>query len=150
MDSAWFAIGDMCYADAVISWNQLFGQRSQETHWSRLTEKIKIPEGDKLRPFGRDMIIEYLSISNEEWVRYHKEMVDMRNMRIAHLNLSQTVDVIPNLTKAMRCSYLYRDWLTEALHLGKRLGIDINISSQRAKDASEIFRSQIHNAYNGI
>jgi hypothetical protein len=150
VDSAWLAIGDMCYADAVVSWNQLFGQRSQETHWSKLTKQIKIPEGGKLRPFGRDMILEYLSITDEEWIRYHKEMVDMRNVRIAHLNLSQSVDSIPNLNKAMWCSYLYRNWLTEALHLGNRIGLNISVSEQRAKDVTEIFKNKIHNAYNGI
>ena len=46
--SAWVNIADLCYTDAILSWNKLFGQRNQETHWSKLAPKVKIPEGDKL------------------------------------------------------------------------------------------------------
>lgn len=148
--SAWVAIADMCYADAVISWNQLFGQHSQETHWSKLVSQLTIPPDDKLKLFGKEMIIDYLGISNDEWNLYHQRMVETRNVRIAHLNVTHSIDTLPNITKAMQCCYLYRDWLTEALHFGNRQGFNINVSEHRASDAVKIYKEQIYKAFNGL
>jgi|TARA_R100000501_G_C2612296_1_gene106593 hypothetical protein len=149
-DSAWPALSDICYSDAIISWNQLFGQRSQETHWTKLVKNIEIPDGDKLKPFNKEMIITYLGIIEKEWEAFHKLMVDSRNTRVAHLNVGFSIYTLPNITKAMHTAYLYRDWLTEALHLGNRLGYNINVSQDRAKDAVEKYRELIANAYSGL
>lgn len=149
-DSAWSAMRDLCYSDAVITWNQLFGQKSQETHWSKLTSQIQIPAGDKLKPFNKQMIIDFLEISEQEWIDYHDLMVNMRNKRVVHLVAEFPLETMPNISKAMHCCYLYRDWLTEALHLGNRLGHKLTISDQRAQDVVKIFESQIIHAYKGM
>lgn len=148
-DSAWASIMQLCYAEAVLSWNQLFGQQSQETHWSHLVNEFTIPPEDKLKPFSKEMILRYLSISDEEWGRYHQSMVNVRNVRIAHLNVAHAIEVLPNITIAMHCCYLYREWLTEVLHFGNRQGFNIKISSDRASDAVKFFENQIREAYIG-
>lgn len=149
-DSAWPAISDICYSDAVISWNQVFGQRSQETHWTKLVHKIEIPTDDKLKPFKQEMIAMYLGVTETEWEEFHKLMVNARNTRIAHLNVGYKIKNLPNITKAMHTAYLYRDWLTEALHLGNRIGYNIKISQDRAKDAVKKYREIIARSYNGL
>lgn len=151
--SAWVNIADLCYSDAILSWNKLFGQKNQETHWSKLSPQVKIPEVDALRPFDRDLIIEFLKISEEEWNNYHKSMVDFRNTRLAHLNMKQRVEMLPNLTLAMHCCYLYRDWLSEALRMANRSGQSghkIKVADQKASDSVKFFKEQIKLACNGL
>ncbi|MCU8091650.1 hypothetical protein L5M18_08745 [Shewanella sp. SM20] len=149
-DHAWGSIMNMCYAEAVISWNQIFGQTSQETHWSKLVSQITIPPGDKLKIFNKEMILKYLKISEDEWVKYHQSMVDFRNVRIAHLNIQHTIEVIPDITKAMHCLYLYREWLTEVLHFGVRQGFNIKICNDKAADTVRCYKEQIHKAFNRL
>ncbi len=88
---AWPSIADMCYSDAVISWNSIFGVYSSETHWKTFVSKIEIPKGDELKDFNKDMIIEYLGITETTWGAFHKSMVDARNTRIVHLNTKQKI-----------------------------------------------------------
>ena len=77
-------------------------------------------------------------------------MVDVRNVRIAHLNTTHFLGELPNITKAMHCSYIYRDWLLEALLLANRMGSNFIVSDTRAKDAVNTYRAQIEKAYNGL
>ena len=149
-ESAWESIVDICYSDAIITWNQIFGQRSQETHWSKFVEKLEIPKGDKLKPFNKDIIISYLGVSEKEWAEYHQSMVDVRNVRIAHLNTDHSLETLPNITKAMHCAYIYRDWLLEAILLANRMGFNFKVSETRAKDAVNTYRAQIEKAYHGL
>ena len=149
-DSAWRSIADICYSDAVITWNQLFGQRSQETHWTKFVSQLKIPKGDKLKPFGKEMIIQFLDISEDEWNKYHHSMVAVRNLKVAHLNVNQPVDELPNVTNAMHCAYLYRDWLMEAMLLANRMGYNFKVDKNRAKDCVNIYKGLIEKACKGI
>lgn len=148
-NSAWPSIMDMCYADAIISWNQVFGQRSQDTHWSKFVKKLKLPEGTKLKPFTKQIILDYLEITDEEWKIYHCSMVKMRNIRIAHINISESLDV-PNTTWALHCCYIYREWLIQALHILKENGLDIKITEDKSKQVLLTFKEQINNSYNGL
>lgn len=149
-DSAWLSIADMCYADLVISWNSLFGQNSQETHWKNFVSQITLNENQKLKIFDKEMLISYLNITESEWAAYHNEMVDTRNVRIAHLNVAKPIKQLPNLTIAMHCCYLYRDWLMELLQLKQNDGLPVKVSQQRAKDAVKIYSQQIQSAYVGL
>lgn len=149
-NGAWPSIMDMCYADAVISWNSVFGGDNNETHWKKFVSKISIPKEDKLKPFDKQMIIEYLGITDQEWKKFHKVMGDVRNTRIAHLNVKQNLHELPNITWAMHSCYLYREWLIQSLHLGNRLGYKIKIADQTTKQVVNEFKSQIKSAYTGL
>jgi len=149
-DSAWLSIADMCYSDLVMSWNSLFGQDNQETHWKKFVNKITFSKDLELKLFDKKMLLLYLNITESEWAIYHKEMVNTRNVRIAHLNISKTVEQLPNITIAMHCCYFYRDWLMELLQVKQKEGLQIKISQQRAKDAVNIYSQQIKSAYTGL
>ena len=149
-EGAWPSIMDMCYADAVISWNSIFGQRSQETHWSKFVSKITIPKNDKLKPFDRHVVIGYIETNEEEWTAFHTAMVNVRNTRIAHLNTNKDLHGLPNITWLLHSCFIYREWLIQALHLGNRLGYEIKITDQNTKEVIEGFKSQIANAYTGL
>lgn len=114
-----------------------------------MVDQIVIPDNDLLKPFNKTMIVRYLEITEKEWDNFHKLMLSTRNTRIAHLNTSCLVDELPNLAKVMHSAYLYREWLTEALHLGNRLGYKINISEDRARDAVAKYTELIARAYKG-
>ena len=147
VESAWPAIADMCYSDAVMSWTQVFGQNSQETHWRKLVERLPIPPAENLKPFSQEMILSYLKISSNEWKAFHRSMLEMRNTRLAHMNISCGLDEYPNITYALQSAYIYREWLTESLLLGNRLGYKINVSEDRAEDAVLRYRNLIAKAY---
>ena len=147
---AWLPIADMCYADLIISWNCLFGQNSQETHWKKFVDQIILTKEDNLKLFSKNMLLSYLDIDDEDWSAYHEEMKNTRNVRIAHLNTNVNIDVLPNITIAIHCCYLYRDWLMELLCVMQKRGIVVNVSQHRAKDAMQIYLQQIKKSYSGI
>lgn len=150
LGSAWVPIADMCYADLVICWNGLFGQNSQETHWKKFVAQITLTKEDNLKLFNKDMLLSYLDISETEWSSYHEEMKNTRNVRVAHLNTNIDINHLPNITIAMHCCYLYRDWLMELLCVMQKRGLQLKVSQQRAKDAVQIYTQQIERAYAGI
>lgn len=147
-ESAWPAIADMCYSDAVLSWTKIFGQKSQETHWRKLAERIPIPPSENLKPFSKEIILSYLKINIEEWDAYHRSMLDMRNTRLAHMNVAYHLDDFPNITYALQSAYIYREWLTESLYLANRLGYKFNVSDDRAEDVVFRYKKLIEKAYN--
>jgi len=53
---AWISLCDICYAEAVISWNGIFGTDAQPSHWKQLLELLPVPEFSDLRPFSSDVI----------------------------------------------------------------------------------------------
>ncbi len=55
-EAAWLSIVDMCYSDAIISWNAIFGNNSQETHWEKLLEVLPPPLNSALKPFSKAII----------------------------------------------------------------------------------------------
>ena len=74
-------------------------------------------------------------------------MVDVRNVRIAHLNTNVEVPHLPNTTWLLHSCYIYREWLIEALHLGRRLGFTIKINEQSTKEVMNDFEHQIKCAH---
>lgn len=113
-----------------------------------MVERLPIPPGDKLKPFSLEIILSYLKINIEEWKIYHKSMLDMRNTRLAHMNVAFHLSDYPNITYAFQSAYIYREWLTESLLLGNRLGYKNVVSDDRAEDAVLRFRKLIEGAYN--
>jgi hypothetical protein len=141
--AAWQSICDMLYADAVLSWNAIFGTTSQETHWKKLAEHLVIPPGANLKPFGRDMIVEHLKTTPKEWSAFHASMVDFRNTRLAHFNHSVVREEFPQLTWVMHSACLYREWLLSLLHARKKAGENLKITETTGAKMLELFKDQI-------
>jgi hypothetical protein len=133
----------MLYADAVISWNAIFGTSSQETHWKVIAEGLVIPTGSTLNPFGLDVIVDYLKTTPEKWKAFHKSMVDFRNTRLAHFNPHVIREVFPNLTWVMHSAYLYREWLLSLLRARQQAGESIKVTETTGQIMLELFKTQI-------
>ena len=140
---AWLSILDMCYSDAIISWNAIFEANSQNSHWKKLVMKAPAPERSTLKPFCKTMIIEYLETTETEWDSYHAMMVDIRNNRLAHFNHLKDIAEPPNITWALHSAYLYREWLLSLLRAYQKSGLPIKISETTGKEMLTIFNSQI-------
>ena len=130
---AWLSIMDMCYADAVITWNQLFGTDSQHAHWKGFTALLPIPSGVPLKPFGREVICDYIGINEEQWTSYHTSMVRTRNNWLAHFDHRSLLADLPDLTWALHSAYIYRAWLLELLKGYRACGHDIVIGMLRSR-----------------
>lgn len=141
--TAWLSIGDMCYSDAILSWNALFGANSQESHWAKLMRKIPLPARSTLKPFGKKVIVEYLCTTEVEWGRYHAAMIDFRNTRLAHFNHSVIRDDPPNITWAMHSAYIYREWLLSLLRAHQASGQKIKITETTGQDMLAVFKAQV-------
>src|ERR1700690_561835 len=126
-NNAWVSICDMCYSEAIISWNQLFGTDSQEAHWKKLAEVLPIPAGAELEPFGMAMVVDGLNIAKDDWKKYHKEMVDFRNNRLAHFDFGFRYEGRPSLTWALQSACLYREWLLKLLRAYKAEGHAVGV-----------------------
>lgn len=124
---AWLSLMDTCYADAVITWNQLFGTNSQQAHWKAFTHSVALPTGTKLKPFGKNIICDYLKITEVQWASYHAAMVQTRNSCLAHFDHQADHAELPELTWALHSAFLYRAWLLELLKEYQSQGHDILI-----------------------
>lgn len=140
---AWFSIADMCYSDAILSWNHIFGTNSQQSHWKKLVGNVPLPARSPLRSFGREMIIDYLKTTGNEWDRYHARMVEFRNDRIAHFDHTVVRDDLPNTSWALRSSYLYREWLLSLLRAHQASGRPIKITQTTGEEMLAVFKAQI-------
>lgn len=133
----------MCYSEAILSWNQIFGSDSQQAHWKKLSEALPIPTEAKLKPFGMAMVVDCLNITQDQWKRYHKEMVDFRNNRLAHFECCARHENSPNLTWALQSSCLYRGWLVDLLSAYQAEGYEVGISETTGEQMLQIFRNDI-------
>ena len=140
---AWPSICDMCVSDAIMSWNAIFGTTSQETHWKKLVESRPLPAPSTLRPFGKDLIVEYLKTTPDEWEKYHASMVDFRNTRLAHFNHAVVRERIPDITWALHSAFIYREWLLSLLRAHQSAGRKISITKTTGEEMMEIFKRQI-------
>ena len=141
--AAWFSIMDMCYADAVLSWNQIFGSDSQPAHWKKLADRLPVPERSKLMPFGKGMVAEYIGVSIPEWEAFHAAMVVVRNTNLAHFDHKKPPPELPNLTWVLHSAYLYREWLLQLLREYKDQGYALNIDETTGPEILEMLRKQI-------
>jgi hypothetical protein len=147
---AWPSLMDICYSDAIITWNQLFGVWSQETHWSKFDSQLKIPQGDKLKPFSKEIITDFIKISDNEWEAFHEQLTTTRNTRIAHLNIDQKLESLPNITWALHSAYIYREWLIQVLEMEKRYGSTRSITEQTSQHVQKHIYNEISNDYKGL
>ena len=140
---AWPSICDTLYADAILSWNHLFGTNSQESHWKKWVERAPVPTGSRLKPFAASMIAQCLNTTLDDWAAYHAQLVDLRNNRIAHFDWKVAQNNLPNLTWAMHSAYLYRDWLLQLLQAYRDSGIALSIADMSSRAMLEMFKTQI-------
>lgn len=140
---AWQSIMDMCYADALITWNQLFGSDSQHAHWKGFTALLPIPAGGPLKPFGKEVICNYIGINEEQWSSYHTSMVRTRNNWLAHFDHRLPLADLPNLTWALHSAYIYRAWLLELLKGYRAQGHAIVIDETPGDMVLKMFEEQI-------
>lgn len=140
---AWWSIGDMCYAEAVIGWNGMFGTDAQKSHWKKFLDRLPVPEQSRLKPFGSEIIISALEISEDEWSAYHSSMVRARNNWMAHFDCDVPLEPFPNLTWAVHSCYVYRGWLLALLGEHNEQGAELAITETTNKDAHERFKAEI-------
>ncbi|MEO8442163.1 MAG: hypothetical protein ABI547_06715 [Betaproteobacteria bacterium] len=143
---AWQSITDMCSAEAVISWNQIFGANSQDAHWKKLVpklvEKLPVQDESRIKPFSKQMITDYLKISPKEWENYRRAMVNARNKRLVHFS-SDLRPAMPSLTWAQNSCYLYREWLLDLLAAYQARGLVVRITKTTSPMMIESFKKQI-------
>ena len=66
-------------SDATMSWCNVFGTDSEETHW----KSVVYDEND-----FRNKLFNYIDISKEEYSSYWQDFCDFRNMIIAHTDIN--------------------------------------------------------------
>lgn len=140
---AWLSLGSICYAEAIITWNHIFGANSQKSHWKRFTKLVPVPEGSRLKPFGPQVIACYLDIPVETWASYHASLVSVRNDLLAHFDHESKMGQLSNLTWAMHSAYLYRSWLISLLNEYCSRGCNIKVTSELGPEILDIFQRQI-------
>ncbi|AKX54615.1 hypothetical protein AKN90_02010 [Thiopseudomonas alkaliphila] len=134
---------DTCYADAVITWNQLFGTNSQQAHWKAFTHSVALPTGTKLKPFGKNIICDYLKITEDQWASYHATMIQTRNCYLAHFDHQTDHTELPGLIWALHSAFLYRAWLLELLKEYQSQGQDILIDETSGDQLLKRLEQQI-------
>lgn len=142
-EEVWLSICDMCYSDAVIAWNTVFGSNSQKSHWKQIAESLPIPSSSKLKPFGLPMLLEYLGTTELQWKAYHKSLVDFRNNRLAHFRTDVSSVEQPNVTWMLHSACLYREWLILLLNAQQREGKNIEVTETTQTEMLSMFRRQI-------
>lgn len=140
---AWWSIADMSYADAIVSWNGIFGVNSQESHWKKFTKQEAIPSESKLKPFSTELLLQHLGMSSNEWKKYWRTMTQMRNKRLAHLDHGFSMKSYPNITNAMHSACFYRTWLRTLIEEQQKFGESIAFDGPTNDELIQLFRSQI-------
>lgn len=139
---AWPSLMDICYTDAVLTWTQLFGNNSEQSHWKHFVGKIsKLPSG--LRPFSAEIVVQYLLTTESDWRRFHKSMIHARNVRLAHLNAGIELKALPNISWAMQSCYIYREWLLQLLLATYSPAAEPALEPQTGPQLLNLFRNQI-------
>ncbi|ACB35384.1 hypothetical protein Lcho_3124 [Leptothrix cholodnii SP-6] len=140
--SAWPSLLDMCYSDAIMSWNAIFGTDSQDSHWKNWVAKVSPPKNSPLRPFHRSMIVSCLNTTETAWMHYHQRMTEFRNKRLAHFVHAPVGDP-PNITWALHSACLYREWLISLVRAYQDAGFSVRASEKTGQEMLEQFRAQI-------
>lgn len=139
---AWISLADICYSDAVITWAQLFGTDSEDTHWKNFVAKLSSLPPD-LKAFSSFLICEYLEIEKRDWESFHTQMVQTRNKRLAHIDRFHDLGEFPGLDWAARSCYLYREWLLKLLDEATEPNADAENEPHSGREIMEIFKRHI-------
>jgi hypothetical protein len=96
---------------SVIQWCQLFGNRTEDIHWS----KLDLTRGSS--PFGRAQILQCTDFNEEEWTDYHRQMIEIRNKFFAHFDIDQLISHVPPFEPALKTLLCYRQWLIDQIEI---------------------------------
>jgi hypothetical protein len=100
---------------AILEWCKLFGDTSEEHHWSRILNDI-----DKRRAFKIGMLAE-IGCTRAEWNTFEEEMVCYRNIWAAHVDSKRDFDP-PKLDKAIASVSFYHKFLIDRENDGRTYG----------------------------
>ncbi len=150
IDGAWLSLKGMCYSDAIITWNKLFGVWGQETHWKKFVPTIKMPVNGEFEPFTKEKMIDAIDMTESQWTTFHQSMKDTRNTRIAHFNLTQELNSLPNIKWVLLSACFYREWLVQAWEQDKPIDCSENDPEKCTNWIVKDFYKQIRLAFNGL
>lgn len=86
----------------LIEWCQIFGNRSDDTHWTKLVPNER-------HDTFREGLLAAVGKSGEEWEEYHSAMKDYRDQLAAHHDLDAKPTHYPAFDPALEAAYYYYD-----------------------------------------
>lgn len=89
---------------AVLEWCKVFGSNAENTHWKKI-----VPE-DEHDNF-RDLLLQNIGMSKEEWLSYWDSMKKYRDRQVAHYGELPADATYPVLDHAIDSSYFYYKYL---------------------------------------
>ena len=93
----------------VIQWCQLFGNKSEQIHWS----KLHLPEDFPI--FDRQSILNVTGFDDSKWEDYHKDMRFMRDKFFGHFDMTHLRGHIPSFEPALKMLLAYRQHLCSVI-----------------------------------
>jgi hypothetical protein len=98
---------------ATLAWCNVFGSYKEDMHWTK-TPAGKMAE--EARKDFRDRVLCETGLTQEQWERYHQEMLDFRDKSVAHLDLRDPFDEpIPRFDTALHVANAYQEWARDLI-----------------------------------
>lgn len=129
---------------AVINWAKLFGNYSEDTHWTKVANHT---ESKITQLFDKNVILTSVSLEESEWYKYHKNMTVLRNQFFAHFNTSSYSAHIPSLEPALLSTYAYREWLSKLIDAAKRNRMLVINNAEPNEVVISIFKATASEAF---
>ncbi len=104
----------------IVQWCQLFGNRAEDIHWSKLELANEYPQ------FDRQTILDVTEYSFPEWEEYHGNIKGIRDKFFAHFDLDQLRGNVPDFEPALSVLLAYRHHLIEVIEHANEQGQLIN------------------------
>lgn len=117
MPAHWRFIKGVLLRHAIIQWCQIFGSKGEQIHWSKLAEGQAVVE-----PFDRAAILAATKLPEEQWLKYHKDITELRNKFLAHFDMDSLKGHIPHLDPALASILAYRNWIVRLLQVANEKG----------------------------
>jgi hypothetical protein len=109
----WRSTCDAHLGLATVAWCKVFGSYKEDIHWTK-TPTRKVAK-EALKNF-RERILRESRLTENEWKRYHQEMLDFRDKYVAHLDLHDPFsEAIPRFDTALEVAYDYQDWASDPI-----------------------------------
>ncbi len=90
----WYSTYGNCIDMCILEWCKLFGGKNEEHYWEKVTNK------------PLDFLLQKLSITQDEWDKYVKEMRQQRDTFVAHQDQENEM-YIPHMDLAYKSVCLY-------------------------------------------
>jgi hypothetical protein len=100
---------------ATIAWCNAFGSRNSDMHWTKTTiGEISKEEQENFR----ERVLSKAGFTQEEWERYHRDMLAFRNKFVAHVESNHFKDPVPSFDPALQVAYAYDEWVRDLTRPG--------------------------------